>query len=237
MMRKTEVQELLRQGKTHRCRKGRFGGVCVKIVAIADLRTRFGHFQIVAFSNNQDGKEHAAIVKGNVCGKENVPTRLHSECLTGDALGSMRCDCRDQLTTALEKIGKLPAGIILYLRQEGRGIGFINKIRAYALQDSGYDTVEADLLLGFSGDERKYDIAAHMLASLNVKSIKLMTNNPRKIEELKQHGVRVVSRMPHIIAANKYNRAYLETKRLKAGHLLLDLSEKKLEQDDTIIVE
>jgi GTP cyclohydrolase II len=207
-----------------------FGDVCVKPVAMAKLPTRFGQFQIVAFENNKDAKEHTAIIKGDIIGKENVPVRIHSECLTGDALGSLRCDCRDQLTTALELIEKEGEGIVLYLRQEGRGIGFTNKIRAYALQDQGYDTVEADKLLGFSGDEREYDIAAHMLCSLQVKSIQLITNNPHKIEQLIKHKVKVTGRIPHIIPPNTFNKAYLETKQAKAGHLL-NFTTEELQRD------
>lgn len=231
------IKKLLKENEKHCCLSNKFGGICVKIISIAKLPTRFGHFQVVAFYNNKDKKEHAAFIKGNILGKSNVPTRLHSECLTGDAIGSLRCDCRDQLINSLEMIGELPFGMIIYLRQEGRGIGFINKIKAYALQDMGYDTIEADKILGFSGDEREYDIAAHMLFSLKVKSIKLITNNPKKIDDLKKHGVKISDRMPIIIPPNKYNRFYLETKRIKAGHLLDRLeSEKKFEQAEKIIL-
>src|SRR5204862_7213288 len=139
------------------------------------------------------------------------PVRLHSECLTGDALGSLRCDCRDQLETALKAIGQMERGMLLYLRQEGRGIGLINKIRAYSLQDQGLDTVEANLALGFRDDERDYAVAAHMLASLNVRSIRLMTNNPNKIRQLEHLGVQVSDRIPHVIPATEWNRFYLET--------------------------
>lgn len=227
------VNELLRENEGHNCAGEKYGGVCVKIVAIAKLPTRFGNFQIVAFQNNIDKKEHAVLVKGDVIGKNNITVRLHSECLTGDGFGSLRCDCRDQLITSLEKIESLEKGIILYLRQEGRGIGFMNKIRAYALQDQGYDTVEADKMLGFSGDERDYNIAAHMLDSLKIGSIKLMTNNPKKISDLKKHGVKVDSRIPLVISPNHHNRSYLETKKTKAGHLL---EFPELEQKEKIIV-
>jgi GTP cyclohydrolase II len=234
-MKSLTLQQLVAENRQHNCPPNTFGNVCVKIVATAKLPTRFGDFQIVAFENNKDHKEHTAIIKGQVLGKENVPVRMHSECLTGDALGSLRCDCRDQLTSALELIEKEGEGVVLYLRQEGRGIGFINKIKAYALQDHGYDTVEADKLLGFSGDEREYDIAAHMLRSLKIKSAKLITNNPNKIEQLTRHGVKVTDRIPHIMPPNKYNQKYLETKQAKAGHLLgLDdmESERVLEQNE-----
>ncbi len=237
MLPKLTIEELLVKNESHRCPPGSFGGICVKIVAVANLPSRFGHFQVVAFYNEKDKKEHTAFVKGDVFDKNDIPARVHSECLTGDAIGSLRCDCRDQLITALEALGKLPAGVLLYLRQEGRGIGFANKIKAYALQDIGYDTFEADQMLGFSGDEREYDIAAHMLSSLNVKSIKLMTNNPKKISGLIKHGVAVTERIPLIIPPNPYNRFYLETKKRKAGHLLGRLqSEQELEQGDNIIV-
>lgn len=191
----------------------------IKIAVVAKLPSRFGQFQIVAFQSS-DKKEHAALTYGDVLGKDNVAVRIHSECLTGDGFASLRCDCRDQLESSLKKIEKLKLGVILYLRQEGRGIGLINKIKAYALQDQGYDTVEADKILGFSGDERDYNIAAQMLASLGIKSIKLMTNNLKKIADLKKHGVKVNGRIPLIVPSNKYNRFYLETKRVKAGHLL-----------------
>lgn len=231
------IKELLDENREHEC--DHFGEeICVRIAAIADLPTRFGDFQIVAFYNNHDGKEHVAIVHGDVCESENVLTRLHSECLTGDAIGSLRCDCRDQLTGALERIAQEDKGIVLYLRQEGRGIGLVNKIRAYGLQDHGLDTVEANLALGFRDDEREYGVAAHMLKSLRVKSIRLMTNNPRKIEDLEKHGVVVTERVPHVLPPNKHNSFYLETKALKSGHLIdLHGKEHLLEQDDRPIVE
>lgn len=191
-----------------------------RIEAIADLPTRFGYFHIVAFSNNLDNKEHVAIFKGDILNAENVPVRLHSECLTGDVMGSHRCDCRDQLEHALKKINQMGQGIVLYLRQEGRGIGLINKIRAYSLQDQGLDTVEANVALGFRDDERDYTIAAEMLKALKVKSVRLMTNNPKKIEQLKSHGIIVNERLPHILPTNKHNRAYLKTKAVKSGHLI-----------------
>jgi GTP cyclohydrolase II len=152
--------------------------------------------------------------------------RIHSECLTGDAIGSIRCDCRDQLIDTLEKIGKMDAGIILYLRQEGRGIGFANKIRAYQLQDAGADTVQANEMLGFRPDERDYGIAAHMLGSLHVESIKILTNNPDKVRDLQNHGVTIVERIPVTVTPTERNLGYLETKRRKMGHLI------DLEQND-----
>ena len=156
-------------------------------------------------------------------GAEDVPTRLHSECLTGDAIGSLRCDCRDQLTTALKKVASLDCGILLYLRQEGRGIGLVNKMKAYQLQDAGLDTVEANEVLGFRDDERDYDIAAHMLKSLDVSSIKLITNNPKKIEDIQRHGIEVTGRISIMIEPNEYNERYLRTKMNKSGHMLDDL--------------
>jgi GTP cyclohydrolase II len=205
---------------------------------MAELPTRFGDFHIVAFENNRDGKEHVAITRGDVIGASDVPVRIHSECLTGDALGSLRCDCRDQLQTALKKIGQMDRGILLYLRQEGRGIGLINKIRAYSLQDEGLDTVEANLALGFRDDERDYAVAAHMLMSLKVESVQIMTNNPKKINQLVQYGIKVNGRIPHIIEPNEYNRFYLETKAAKSGHLIDFFGKERLpEQDDRPIVE
>ena len=212
--------------------------ICVKVDAVANLPSRFGRFKIIGFWNNRDGKDHIAMVHGDVMGHEDVPTRLHSECLTGDVMGSLRCDCRDQLEVALLKISKMERGIVLYLKQEGRGIGLINKLRAYALQDQGLDTVEANLALGFRDDERDYEVAAHMLASLNVGSIRLMTNNPRKIRELEQLGVKVTSRIPHVIPANEWNQFYLETKATRSGHLIEFEGKAHLaEQDDPVIVQ
>jgi GTP cyclohydrolase II len=209
----------------------------VRVEAVADLPTRFGHFRIVAFYNNRDAKEHVAIVHGDVLGQENVVTRLHSECLTGDVLGSLRCDCRDQLGTALERIAQEPCGVLLYLRQEGRGIGLLNKVRAYALQDRGLDTVDANIALGFRDDERDYAVAAHMLASLTLRSVRLLTNNPRKVEELVSYGIRVTDRIPHVIPANEHNRFYLETKANRSGHFI-DFEGKPhvAEQDDPVLV-
>jgi len=212
--------------------------VCVRIVAMAELPTRFGDFHIIAFENNRDGKEHVAVTKGDVIGTSNVPVRLHSECLTGDALGSLRCDCRDQLESALKAIGQMEKGMVLYLRQEGRGIGLTNKIRAYSLQDQGLDTVEANLALGFRDDERDYAVAAHMLTSLKIDSIQLMTNNPKKIDQLRQYGIQVNGRIPHIMQPNEHNRFYLETKAAKSGHLIDFYGKEHLhEQHDRPIVE
>jgi len=211
---------LLEQDPEHKCPGLGKDNVCVSLVAMAELPTRFGDFHIVAFENNRDGKEHVAITKGDVIGASDVPVRVHSECLTGDAIGSLRCDCRDQLESALKAIGQMERGMVLYLRQEGRGIGLVNKVRAYSLQDDGLDTVEANLALGFRDDERDYAVAAHMLMSLKIESIQLMTNNPKKINQLTQYGIKVTDRIPHIMMPNEHNRFYLETKANKSGHLI-----------------
>ncbi len=215
-----QIQLLLDENCCHECEGVGKDKVCVRIEAIAELPSRFGDFHIVAFSNNHDDKEHVAIIKGEVLGAEQVPVRLHSECLTGDVIGSLRCDCRDQLEAALRMIGGMDKGIVLYLRQEGRGIGLTNKIRAYSLQDQGLDTVEANLALGFRDDERDYAVAAHMLMSMKVNSIKLITNNPKKIQQLTEHGIHVVDRVPHIMEPNEHNLFYLETKAAKSGHMI-----------------
>jgi len=216
----TEIDEILRNEEVHECPGFGDKKICVRIVAVADLPSRFGRFQVVGFWNNRDGKDHVAIMHGNPVGCGDVPTRVHSECLTGDALGSLRCDCRDQLEVSLRAIAEHECGLVLYLRQEGRGIGLLNKLRAYGLQDRGLDTVEANLALGFRDDEREYSIAAHMLHSLRVRSIRLLTNNPRKVEELARLGVKISDRLPHVIPPNDFNRFYLETKREKSGHIL-----------------
>ncbi len=228
---------LLEENKDHNCEGLGKDKICVKIVAMAELPSRFGDFHIVAFENNRDSKEHVAITKGDVIGASDVPVRLHSECLTGDVIGSLRCDCRDQLEAALKMIGKMDRGIVLYLRQEGRGIGLANKIRAYSLQDEGMDTVEANLALGFRDDERDYAVAAHMLMSLRIQSVRLITNNPKKIQQLIDYGIKVTDRIPHVMEPNDHNLFYLQTKAAKSGHLI-DFSGKEhfKEQDDRAII-
>ncbi|MDX9721026.1 MAG: GTP cyclohydrolase II [Myxococcota bacterium] len=196
------------------------GPVMVEKVAEARLPTREGFFTIVGFRNNKDGLDHVALVRGDVRGAHEVPTRLHSECLTGDVFHSLRCDCREQLERAIDEFAHRDRGIILYMRQEGRGIGLTNKIAAYALQDRGLDTVDANLHLGFDDDLREYDVAGEMLKLLGVASIELLTNNLRKVEGLRESGVLVSARRPIIITANPHNRRYLETKRRRSGHLL-----------------
>jgi GTP cyclohydrolase II len=233
-----KFETLLEQEGDHECEGLGRDKICVRIVAMAELPTRFGDFHIVAFENNRDGKEHVAITKGDVIGASDVPVRLHSECLTGDVMGSLRCDCRDQLEAALRKIGRMEKGMVLYLRQEGRGIGLINKIRAYSLQDEGLDTVEANLALGFRDDERDYAVAAHMLMSLHIQSVQLMTNNPKKINQLTQYGIQVNGRIPHIMEPNEHNLFYLETKAAKSGHMIDFHGKQHLdEQYDRPIVE
>jgi GTP cyclohydrolase II len=161
-----------------------------------------------------------ALVHGDVRGKKGVPIRVHSECLTGDALGSLRCDCRDQLEAALELLGKMDCGALVYLRQEGRGIGLLNKIRAYSLQDAGLDTVEANLALGFRDEERDFAVAAHMIKSLEIRTVQLMTNNPYKIQQLEQYGIKIDKRLQHELPPNVHNTPYLATKLAKMGHHL-----------------
>lgn len=190
---------------------------------VADLPTQFGLFQIYAYRHTLDNTEHVAIVKGNPdqFGDNPVMVRMHSECLTGDALGSLRCDCRMQLQAALKMIENAEQGVVVYLRQEGRGIGLINKLKAYSLQDMGLDTVEANERLGFPADLRDYGMGAQMLMDLGVHKIRLITNNPRKIAGLKGYGLEVVDRVPLLIEANDYNSYYLTTKAKKLGHMLL----------------
>lgn len=192
----------------------------VRHFATANLPTKYGQFKIVAFKNNQDNKEHVAIVKGDVEGQEGVLCRIHSECLTGDVFGSLKCDCGPQLERALDELEQAGRGIILYMRQEGRGIGLANKIAAYALQDGGMDTVEANKHLGFDDDMRRYDISSEMLKILGPKSIVLMTNNPRKFEAMRKAGIPIDERLPIKITPNKFNVDYLNTKRDKSGHIL-----------------
>lgn len=192
----------------------------MEIETEAPLSTDVGDFTIVSFSNSPDGKEHIALVKGDVRGKESVLTRIHSECMTGDVFGSMRCECGSQLKKAMSDIEKNGEGVLLYLRQEGRGIGINNKIKAYALQTKGADTLDANLLLGFEGDSRDYRVASEMLDALGVKSVNLLTNNPLKIEGLIKYGTVVAKVHSHIVGVHSKNSGYMDTKRDRMGHKL-----------------
>lgn len=192
---------------------------CLEFMTTAKLPTRYGEFTIVAFCD-PDKKEHFAIVKGVVKGRNSVPVRLHSECATGDVLGSLKCDCGPQLHHSMEYIAQQPFGVLLYLRQEGRNIGLVNKIKAYHLQDLGMDTVEANQALGLPDDARDYEFAAEMLKHLGIQSIILLTNNPHKVQDLKSRGITIVKRMPLELPANPLNENYLKVKKKKFGHFL-----------------
>jgi GTP cyclohydrolase II len=194
--------------------------VSLEIVARAHLPTRSGAFEIVAFARDDGAElEHVALVRGEVSGASDVPVRLHSECLTGDALGSLRCDCRDQLEMALTELARAERGVLLYLRQEGRGIGLVNKIRAYALQEMGLDTFEANRHLGFDDDLRDYGEAAAMLRCLGAETVVVLTNNPKKLDGLARAGIRVAARAPLVSTPTAHNQRYLLAKKNKKGHL------------------
>jgi len=192
----------------------------VRKIAQADLPTRYGRFTIIGFQGHGKNEEAVALVRGNVNGKTAPLVRVHSQCLTGDVLTSLRCDCRSQLELSMKKIGQASSGILLYLPQEGRGIGLMNKLRAYELQDLGMDTVEANEMLGFAADAREYDFSAQVLKKLGARRIRLLSNNPEKVRQLENAGVQVVERVPCQPRVSKTSRAYLKTKKRKMGHLL-----------------
>jgi 3,4-dihydroxy 2-butanone 4-phosphate synthase/GTP cyclohydrolase II len=192
--------------------------VLVEKVAEANMPTKFGDFKMIGFINKITGEHHVALVKGDVDTEEPVLVRVHSECLTGDAFGSLRCDCGDQMHEALKRIEEEGRGVLLYMRQEGRGIGLINKIRAYSLQDQGMDTVEANLALGFEEDLRDYGIGAQILFALGIRKVKLMTNNPKKIIGLSGFGIEVIGKENIQVESNEKNEFYLKTKKEKMGH-------------------
>lgn len=194
--------------------------ILIEKVAEADMPTKYGEFKIIGYQNKLNNEHHVALVKGNIAGDEPVLVRVHSECLTGDTFGSMRCDCGEQLQAALKKINEEGKGALIYLRQEGRGIGLINKLKAYVLQDKGMDTVQANLALGFPEDLRDYTVGAQILVDLGVKNIKLMTNNPKKLSGLSSYGLKIVERIPLEVSYNEKNKYYLKTKKKKMGHIL-----------------
>jgi 3,4-dihydroxy 2-butanone 4-phosphate synthase/GTP cyclohydrolase II len=189
-------------------------------VAEAKLPTKFGDYTAIAYKSDIDPNEHVALVMGDITSPEPVLVRVHSECLTGDVLGSLRCDCGEQLQIAMQRIGGEGRGVILYMRQEGRGIGFHNKLRAYELQDNGMDTVEANIALGFAPDLREYGIGAQILVDLGLHEIRFLTNNPKKIIGFEGYGLKVVEQIPVVVSPNPHNIGYLETKKNKMGHLL-----------------
>ncbi len=189
-------------------------------MASARIPTRYGEFSLSLYQTRKDKKEHLALVMGSVTNKHDVLVRVHSECLTGDLLGSMRCDCGEQLDLAMAMIADEGEGLIIYLRQEGRGIGLLDKLRAYNLQDDGYDTVDANLILGHQADEREYSIAAEIIQDLDIKSIRLLTNNPNKVESLQSLGIQILARLPLEAPVTSENADYLHAKAHRLNHAL-----------------
>ena len=208
------------RAKSHKSKQSKKSSRIVQMIAHAELPTRYGRFTIFGFKGRGPEEEAVALVRGDLKGRMAPLVRVHSQCLTGDVLTSLRCDCRAQLELSLKQIGKAPSGILIYLAQEGRGIGLMNKLRAYELQDGGMDTVEANEKLGFAADARDYDFSAQILKKLGAKKIRLLSNNPEKLRQLESSGIQVVERVPCQPRISKISRGYLKTKKRKMGHLL-----------------